>query len=131
MWARVTSLRTGCKVRDAGKDESELNRKHRLDRARNRSSIEQRVDMKSWEQVLVHDSNQRVRKCERIRRKKAIYRVYPHARLGTGLYDVFIIRCRGLGAQVGITDGRLTPCKRDELSVAAGYALISALETWY
>ena len=31
MWARVTSLCTGYKVRDATQSESELNRKNRLD----------------------------------------------------------------------------------------------------
>ena len=68
-------------------------------------------------------------RCREVRNQKAINLVYPHVRLGTGLYDVFIIRCRGLDVQLDITDGRLTPCKRDELSAAAGYALIAALKT--
>ena len=64
------------------------------------------------------------------KQKKAINQVYPHVRLGTGLYDVFIIECKCLDAQLDITNGRLTPCKRDELSALAGYGLISAPETW-
>lgn len=57
--ARVTSLCTGCKVRDAGKNESELDRKNRLDRARSRGSMEGSMDTRTWELVLARDSNQR------------------------------------------------------------------------
>ena len=63
------------------------------------------------------------------KQKKAINQVCPHVRLSTGLYDVFIIRCRFLDVQLDIANSRLTQCKRDELSAAAGYAIISAPKT--
>ena len=59
MWVRATSLCIGCKVREAGKNESELNRKNRLDRARRRGRMEKGVGIETWERVLERDSNQR------------------------------------------------------------------------